>query len=155
MRAPYGLQPDGTARCINSEPGTFNHECGKPALWIGQTLDGREACFCEDCRWNGHESLDKVRWWEVPPPQQLEAEERDPYAGDTADVGDEVTWTDPTDQRAFEELTVVRVWPKQRELTVRGHFGRSGWEDRNNRGEPILRTRRLPMDQITVSRRSM
>ena len=26
--------------CHNSEPGTFNHECEKPASWLGTTRSG-------------------------------------------------------------------------------------------------------------------
>jgi long-chain acyl-CoA synthetase len=27
-------------KCHNAEPGTFNHECGKPAVWIGIKPNG-------------------------------------------------------------------------------------------------------------------
>ncbi len=43
-------------RCINAEPGTYGHECGKPATCIGTRHDtGNEAAFCDDCAMNGHE----------------------------------------------------------------------------------------------------
>ena len=32
--------------CCNAEPGTYGHECGKPATWIA-TSDGREFGFCQ------------------------------------------------------------------------------------------------------------
>jgi hypothetical protein len=53
---PYGMRDDGSARCINSEPGTFNHECGKRAAWIGTNGNGHRACFCDDCKERGHEA---------------------------------------------------------------------------------------------------
>lgn len=52
----YGMAADGTARCVNSEPGTFNHECGQPATWIATNIDtGFRACFCDDCKERGYE----------------------------------------------------------------------------------------------------
>lgn len=65
VRRPYGMRDDGTAVCVNAEPGTFNHECGKPAVAIGQRLDGFEACFCEHHKWNGAEAKGMARWWEI------------------------------------------------------------------------------------------
>lgn len=36
-------------RCVNSEPGTFGHECGQPAVFIGtKPASGFQACFCAD-----------------------------------------------------------------------------------------------------------
>ena len=34
-------------RCTNSEPGTYNHECGQPAAWIGTHHNGSRQAFCE------------------------------------------------------------------------------------------------------------
>jgi len=64
---PYGF-PTGRARvhpalgrlwprCVNAEPGTFGHECGKPATFIGTNANsGAQACFCADCKEHGHEA---------------------------------------------------------------------------------------------------
>ena len=33
-------------RCHNAEPGSFNHECGKPATWIASKATGFRSGFC-------------------------------------------------------------------------------------------------------------
>lgn len=58
-RPPYGL---AEKRCTNAQPGTYGHECGKPASWIGTTGTGFRACFCEHCKVEGHEARDVVSW---------------------------------------------------------------------------------------------
>jgi len=40
-------------RCTNAEPGSFSHECGDPADFIGSKSDGVQACFCSACREHG------------------------------------------------------------------------------------------------------
>lgn len=43
-------------RCVNAEPGTYGHECSKPATCIGADAEtGAQACFCDDCAMNGSE----------------------------------------------------------------------------------------------------
>lgn len=49
-------------KCHNAEKGTFGHECGKPAQWVGFTDRGWGACYCDDCKQNGYEAGQKVRW---------------------------------------------------------------------------------------------
>jgi hypothetical protein len=61
-RQPYGLKKDGSARCINAEPGTFSHECGRQASWIGAASDGWEYCFCDRHKANGHDARHIVQW---------------------------------------------------------------------------------------------
>ena len=46
---------DGHA-CQNSEPSNYGHECGSPAEWLGQDVDGYRAFFCNHCRHYGHEA---------------------------------------------------------------------------------------------------
>ena len=65
---------DTDGRCHNAEPGTFNHECGKPAVWIGISRIGSRFGFCDDCRQHGYEARGKVRWEPYPVQQQMEAE---------------------------------------------------------------------------------
>lgn len=43
-------------RCINSEPGTYGHECGAPAAYIGTNDEGTEFCFCAACKMTGSEA---------------------------------------------------------------------------------------------------
>lgn len=56
------------ARCHNSEPGTFNHECGKPAAWIGTkasalTTDGwYHSGYCDECKKHGTEARVVAKW---------------------------------------------------------------------------------------------
>lgn len=49
-------------KCQNAEPGTFNHECGKPAVWIGTKSNGFEASFCDKCKNHGWEACGFFRW---------------------------------------------------------------------------------------------
>ncbi|MEQ8653282.1 MAG: hypothetical protein RIC87_12535 [Kiloniellales bacterium] len=60
--APYGMRTDGTADCINAEPGTFSHECNAPAEWIGTKENGFEACFCDACKGGGWEARKMASW---------------------------------------------------------------------------------------------
>jgi hypothetical protein len=49
-------------RCHNAEPGTFNHECGKPAEWIGVKKNGFASGFCGKCKTYGFEARGVVAW---------------------------------------------------------------------------------------------
>jgi hypothetical protein len=56
--------------CHNAEPGTYGHECGKSAVWIGTLrrsvlADGSGAFksgFCDDCKQNGFEAQAVLEW---------------------------------------------------------------------------------------------
>jgi hypothetical protein len=64
-------------RCHNAEPGTYGHECGKLAVWIGRKIApaipglGKpepylfESGFCDDCRRHGYEALAYSDWRRV------------------------------------------------------------------------------------------
>lgn len=52
-------------RCHNAEPGTFNHECGKPATWIGTKANGFKSGFCDDCKERGWERHGYETWERV------------------------------------------------------------------------------------------
>jgi len=43
-------------KCQNSEPSNYGHECGSPAEFIGEDVDGYRAFFCAHCRHHGHEA---------------------------------------------------------------------------------------------------
>ena len=58
---PYGMT-ETHAYCVNSEPGTFNHECQKPAQWVGTSATGFDACFCDNCKGHGYEAQGVVYW---------------------------------------------------------------------------------------------
>jgi hypothetical protein len=78
---PYGF-PTGHARahpalgrlwprCVNAEPGTFGHECGKPATFIGtNAASPTQACFCTDCKERGDEARSFGDWRELEPTGQ-------------------------------------------------------------------------------------
>ena len=59
---PYGQNENGTAKCTNAEPGSFGHECGKPASWIGKKGSGFKACFCDECKVHGYEARNMIEW---------------------------------------------------------------------------------------------
>jgi len=43
-------------KCQNSEAGNYGHECGSPAEWLGEDVDGYRATFCTHCRTYGREA---------------------------------------------------------------------------------------------------
>lgn len=63
-------------KCHNAEPGTYGHECGKPATWIGTTGGGFASGYCADCKANGTEARLCVEWKSVDPPAGYAAEYR-------------------------------------------------------------------------------
>lgn len=54
-------------RCTNAEPGTYGHECGEPARYIGTTGEGFAATFCAACKLAGHEARKFTDWHALPP----------------------------------------------------------------------------------------
>lgn len=46
----------GDGLCHNSEPGTFGHECGKPAEYIGTNGNAFRTGFCAKCVSRGSEA---------------------------------------------------------------------------------------------------
>jgi hypothetical protein len=54
-------------RCHNAEPGTFGHECGKTAWWIGTTRGGFQAGYCNGCKVDGTEAGYCVSWHPIEP----------------------------------------------------------------------------------------
>lgn len=48
--------------CHNAEPGTYGHECGKPAKWLGTSPGGFTSGFCNDCKANGYEAKRMTDW---------------------------------------------------------------------------------------------
>ncbi len=43
--------------CHNANSGTYGHECGKPATWIGVNRDGWASGYCSHCKKYGHEGM--------------------------------------------------------------------------------------------------
>jgi len=54
--------------CHNAEPGTYGHECGKPAQWIADKPSSIEpgatftTSFCMKCRATGSEARGFNNW---------------------------------------------------------------------------------------------
>lgn len=49
-------------KCHNAEPGSFGHECGRPAEWIGELPNGSRPGFCGECKERGWEARGVIRW---------------------------------------------------------------------------------------------
>lgn len=79
----------------NAEPGTFNHECGKPATWIGRTARGFESGYCDDCKARGYEARRVVSWRKAP---------------ETLTIGSLAEWFDFQDENA-DGLALQGFWP--------------------------------------------
>lgn len=51
--------------CHNAQFGTFNHECGATAQFIGHKANGFASGFCARCKERGDERHDVIRWTSV------------------------------------------------------------------------------------------
>jgi hypothetical protein len=49
-------------KCHNSEAGSYGHECGKPAAWLGVDKHGWAAGYCDHCKQHGSEARLVVEW---------------------------------------------------------------------------------------------
>jgi hypothetical protein len=49
-------------RCHNSEGGSYNHECHKPATWLGTDRNNFVSGFCDDCKRHGREARGMATW---------------------------------------------------------------------------------------------
>jgi hypothetical protein len=49
-------------KCTNAEPGTYNHECGKPAQWEATKPNGFTTHFCDQCKHTGTEARNYSQW---------------------------------------------------------------------------------------------
>lgn len=57
-----GMSYATDGKCHNVQPGTYGHECGKPAEFIGTTWNGFRSGFCRKCRESGYEAREVVKW---------------------------------------------------------------------------------------------
>ena len=58
--APVTYETDGA--CHNAEPGTYGHECGRPAQWIGTSARGFRSGYCSACKATGFEARNVTQW---------------------------------------------------------------------------------------------
>ena len=49
-------------KCHNANAGTYGHECGKPATWIGTSRTGFRSGYCTKCKEHGDEGMRCVAW---------------------------------------------------------------------------------------------
>jgi len=54
-------------KCHNAEPGTYGHECGKPAAWIGTKASGFRSGYCDKCKRQGYEARGVTQWETLVP----------------------------------------------------------------------------------------
>jgi hypothetical protein len=54
-------------KCHNANYGTYGHECGKPATWIGVTKKGFRSGYCSTCKQYGDEARSCVSWEPATP----------------------------------------------------------------------------------------
>jgi hypothetical protein len=57
-------------KCTNAEPGTYGHECGKPAEWQATKQNGYQSHFCSQCKQDGTEAQAYRQWTPYREPQQ-------------------------------------------------------------------------------------
>lgn len=61
---PNSYATDG--KCHSSEPGSFGHECGRPAAFVGTKANGFRSGYCAECKEHGSEARGVVSWSKVP-----------------------------------------------------------------------------------------
>jgi hypothetical protein len=59
--------------CHALEPKDPDHECGKPAVWIGETHHGFKYGFCESCRLTSPEKTSIKVWNYISVSQRIVA----------------------------------------------------------------------------------
>ena len=61
MNRPTNLYAtDG--KCHNAQIGTYGHECGRPATWLGIKNPRWGSGFCDECKEFGHERHEYLIW---------------------------------------------------------------------------------------------
>jgi len=58
--------------CHNANHGTYGHECGRPAVWLGTTPRGFSSGFCDRCKRDGDEAVGVVEWVRIVPADATE-----------------------------------------------------------------------------------
>ena len=53
-------------KCHAAPRGSYKHECGRPAVWLGVTANGFASGFCDRCREERIETAGVVRWERHP-----------------------------------------------------------------------------------------
>lgn len=59
-------------RCHNAEPGTYGHECGRPAEWVGTKANGFRSGFCGRCKERGYEAREFGHFERITPEQRAQ-----------------------------------------------------------------------------------
>lgn len=49
-------------KCHNANAGTYGHECGNPATWIGVSRSGFRCGYCDHCKNHGDEGMRCTSW---------------------------------------------------------------------------------------------
>lgn len=52
-------------KCHNANHGTYGHECGKPATWLGTKSSGFVSGYCDRCKQDGDEAKYCVEWTRI------------------------------------------------------------------------------------------
>lgn len=68
--------------CHNANFGTYGHECGRPAEWIGTMSNGFRSGFCAQCKQHGDEGRHVVSW----EPRPLGVREDSPQVDQERDI---------------------------------------------------------------------
>ncbi len=74
-------------KCHNAEVGTFGHECGKPATWVGTTPTGFQSGFCDHCKEHGGEARQFTSWQRLRADSEVSKALREIIAAVRAEVG--------------------------------------------------------------------
>ncbi len=51
-------------KCHNANFGSYGHECGKPATWLGTSRTGFVSGYCDACKEHGSEAR-SVKTWRI------------------------------------------------------------------------------------------
>lgn len=90
-------------KCHNANRGTYGHECGKPAVWLGTKRSGFTSGYCQRCKDTGDEAALCIAWVRVPGQQAYEA-----------DVAAQPVYHDGTPRKTWDRLSPVARWSWER-----------------------------------------
>lgn len=103
-------------KCHNANRGTYGHECGKPAVWVGEDRNGFRSGFCSDCRNSGDERHNVLSWQRFNLGHEVALQINRKHVDDRGIV-DEVAMRQIFDHHNLAPDTRVAIW---RALTNRG-----------------------------------
>jgi len=119
---------DKDGKCHNAQAGTYGHECGKPAQWIGTTSTGFKSGFCSECKAHGHEARTVASWAPVAPstpPMEKQADTRPVESADDKRKQWQGFAGDIPASLAISAYSGVSMSPERRGASAQNEYGQT------------------------------